>query len=162
MHGIRARDSNELSPWIRDVNWTYIRLSEDVLEVFRTPYVRSIYVTKFHFPLSWWAHSPISYHWFRGCLQKKASGMKWAQENASKALLRLHGGYPYHSVTPLLSPYFIGVWDFWKIIEGRRGGGEDQDFLGEIGGGREEKREVRAREGGGKDFFHYSLMDFGQ
>ena len=35
-------------------------------------------------------------------------------------------------------------------------------FLEKLEGGREEKREVRAREGGGKDFFHYSLMDFGQ
>ena len=142
MHGIRARDSNELSPWIRDVNWTYIRLSEDVLEVFRTLYVRWIYVTKFHFPLSWWAHSPISYHWFRGCLQQKASGMKWAQENASKALLRLHGGYPYHSVTPPLPPYFKGVWDFWKIKEGRGGGGgRIKIFLEKLEGG--EKRRGR-------------------
>ena len=64
--------------------------------------------------------------------------MKWTQENASKALLRLHGGYPYHSVTPLLSPYFIGVLDFLKIIEGRRGGGV-KIFLEKLEG--EERRE---------------------
>ena len=32
------------TPWAQDVNWTYIRRSEDILEVFWTSYVRSIYV----------------------------------------------------------------------------------------------------------------------
>ena len=30
--------------WTQDVNWTYIRRSEDVQDIFWTPYVRSIYV----------------------------------------------------------------------------------------------------------------------
>ena len=30
--------------WTQEVNWTYIRCSEDVLYIFWTPYVRSIYV----------------------------------------------------------------------------------------------------------------------
>ena len=33
-----------ISPLTQDVNWTYIRRSEDVLHVFWTSYVRSIYV----------------------------------------------------------------------------------------------------------------------
>ena len=33
-----------LSPWTQGVNWTYIRRSEDVQDIFWTPYVRSIYV----------------------------------------------------------------------------------------------------------------------
>ena len=33
-----------ISPQTQDVNWTYIRRSEDVLDVFWTSYVRSIYV----------------------------------------------------------------------------------------------------------------------
>ena len=32
------------SPSIQDVNWTYVRRSEEVQDVFRTSYVRSIYV----------------------------------------------------------------------------------------------------------------------
>ena len=32
------------TPWTQDVNWTYVRHSEDVLHVFWTSYVRSIYV----------------------------------------------------------------------------------------------------------------------
>ena len=32
------------SPSTQDVNWTYIRRSEDVLDVFWTSYVRSVYV----------------------------------------------------------------------------------------------------------------------
>ena len=32
------------TPWAQDVNWTYIRRSEDILEVFWASYVRSIYV----------------------------------------------------------------------------------------------------------------------
>ena len=32
------------SPWTQGINWTYIRRSEDVLDVFWTCYVRSIYV----------------------------------------------------------------------------------------------------------------------
>ena len=31
-------------PWTQDVNWTYIRRSEDVLDFFWTSYVRLIYV----------------------------------------------------------------------------------------------------------------------
>ena len=34
----------ELTPWTQDVNWTYIRRSEDVLDVCWTSYIRSIYV----------------------------------------------------------------------------------------------------------------------
>ena len=33
-----------VSPWTQDVSSTYIRRSEDVLNVFRTSYVRSVYV----------------------------------------------------------------------------------------------------------------------
>ena len=33
-----------ITPWAQDVNWTYIRRSEDAQGVFWTPYVRSIYV----------------------------------------------------------------------------------------------------------------------
>ena len=33
-----------LSPLTQGVNWTYIRRSEDVLDVFWTSYVRSFYV----------------------------------------------------------------------------------------------------------------------
>ena len=33
-----------MTPQAQDVNWTYIRRSEDVLDVFWTSYVRSIYV----------------------------------------------------------------------------------------------------------------------
>ena len=32
------------TPWTQDVNWTYIRRSEDVEDVFWTSYVRLIYV----------------------------------------------------------------------------------------------------------------------
>ena len=32
------------SPWIQDVNLTYIRLSNDVQDVFSTSYVRSVYI----------------------------------------------------------------------------------------------------------------------
>ena len=32
------------TPWTQYVNWTYIRRSEDVLDVFWTSYIRSIYV----------------------------------------------------------------------------------------------------------------------
>ena len=32
------------TPWAQDVNWTYIKRSEDVQDVFWTSYVRSIYV----------------------------------------------------------------------------------------------------------------------
>ena len=35
---------NISTPWTHDVNWTYIRRSEDVQDVFWTFYVRSIYV----------------------------------------------------------------------------------------------------------------------
>ena len=34
------------TPWTQDVNWTYIRCSKDVLDFFRTLYVRSIYVLR--------------------------------------------------------------------------------------------------------------------
>ena len=34
----------QTTPWTQDVNWTYIRRSEDVQDVFWTSYVRSIYV----------------------------------------------------------------------------------------------------------------------
>ena len=33
-----------LYPWIQDVSWTHTRRSEDLLELFWTSYVRSIYV----------------------------------------------------------------------------------------------------------------------
>ena len=33
-----------ISPWTQDVNWTYIRRSEDVKDVFWTSYIRSVYV----------------------------------------------------------------------------------------------------------------------
>ena len=33
-----------LTPWAQDVNWTYVRLSEDVLDIFWTSYIHSIYV----------------------------------------------------------------------------------------------------------------------
>ena len=33
-----------ISPWTQDVNWKYIRHSEDVQDVFWTSYVRSVYV----------------------------------------------------------------------------------------------------------------------
>ena len=32
------------SPWTKDVNWTFIRRSEDALGVFWKSYVRSIYI----------------------------------------------------------------------------------------------------------------------
>ena len=34
------------TPWTQDVNWTYIRRSEDVQDVFWTSYVLSIYVLR--------------------------------------------------------------------------------------------------------------------
>ena len=34
----------KLTLWTQDVNWTYTRRSEDVLDFFWTSYVRSIYV----------------------------------------------------------------------------------------------------------------------
>ena len=30
--------------WAQEVNWTYIRCSEDVLDIFQTSYIRQIYV----------------------------------------------------------------------------------------------------------------------
>ena len=33
-----------ISPWTQDVNWTYIRRSEDTLDVFWTSYIRLIYI----------------------------------------------------------------------------------------------------------------------
>ena len=35
--------TKRLTPYTQEVNWTYIRRSEDVLDVFWTSYVRSIY-----------------------------------------------------------------------------------------------------------------------
>ena len=67
--------------------------------------------------------------------------MKWAQENASKALLRLHGGYPYHSVTPPppLSLLYRGL-RFLKDHRRAEGGGV-KIFLEKLKGG--EKRRGR-------------------
>ena len=35
--------SSQCTPWTQDVNWTQIRHLEDILDVFWTSYVRSVY-----------------------------------------------------------------------------------------------------------------------
>ena len=39
-----SEPSQTSTPWTQDANWTYVRRSEDVLDVFWKSYVRSIYV----------------------------------------------------------------------------------------------------------------------
>ena len=50
-----------LSPWTQDVNWTYIRCSEDVQDVFWTSYVRSIYVQGYDYPNLWFWSLLLAY-----------------------------------------------------------------------------------------------------
>ena len=48
--------SDRISPWTQNVNWTYIKRSKDVQNVFWTPYVRWIYVLclqDWKIPINW-------------------------------------------------------------------------------------------------------------
>ena len=44
LQSIKGISLNATTPWIQDVNWTYIRRSKDVLDVLWRSYARSIYI----------------------------------------------------------------------------------------------------------------------
>ena len=69
-----------MSPWAQDVNWTYIRRSEDAMDIFWTSYVRSIYVLC---PGGW-----MQIIWNRECFTWNISDYDYRYEST---ILSLHG-----------------------------------------------------------------------
>ena len=82
-------DSLPLTSWTQDVKWTYKRRLEDVLEVFWTSYVRSVYVLC---PVGKWrivaTFSETSAFTSRKCIEEKDMNVpKWSEKLVSVTLL---------------------------------------------------------------------------
>ena len=63
-------DENEYFPylpWTQDLNWTYIRRSEDGLDVFWTSYTHSVHVMCLRGLMSDLVHASFSFYHYRMC-----------------------------------------------------------------------------------------------
>ena len=102
--------------WTQDVNWTYIRRSEDVVNAFWTSYIRSIYVLCLGRCFSFWTWAclfclPYRYQFFIVILENSCVGIQkqamevFCEKNCSKNFCNFHRKTVLHCSLSLLKTW---------------------------------------------------------